>query len=530
VGSTLQRLVALVPAVAQAPDCTGISDVSDFDGDTVSDLEGQLAAVLVVEGLTLPVFVTSPPGDTDRLFIVEQNGLIKIRRDGAVLGTPFLDVTAITQSPSDGGHIEEGLLGLAFHPDYDSNGYFFIYHTVNGGDQHVVARHKVSANPDVADPGIRDIVLTVDHPDYGDQNGGMLAFSPIDGYLYIATGDGGGECDPPDNGQNKESNLGKLLRLNVDALPASTAGNPYDGEIPGNDEIWSYGLRNGWRFSFDRIGGEMLLGDVGESVWEEIDCQKPDSVGGENYGWKRYEGPQCPSPSTASCSTPGSCMIPGYKSPKRVYDHATAGFSCSVIGGYVYRGCRMSDLHGTYFYADYCSALINTFRVDADCVTVPAGPTIASDIERKADLAPPGTINLITSFGEDEQGELYVLSRTGKVFKIMPRLGIMEVSGANASSLVSLADGSMVWEDLERTSDHPISSYKVYRSEDPDGTFTCVHLGTETSWSGGDPEDPDSGAGFYYVVTALNATGEETRAGNRSDGTPRDVSVGSNCP
>jgi glucose/arabinose dehydrogenase len=527
VSLALAAVLAVFPSVAQAPDCTGVSDVSDFDGPGVSDFIGQLTTVRVAAGLLRPLFVTSPPGDVHRLFIVEQDGLIKILRDGVVLPTPFLDLSDVTLSPADvpPGHNEEGLLGLAFHPDYDSNGRFFVYHTDSTGSQQRVERYTVSANPDVADPGSMELVIAVAHPTYGDQDGGMLAFSPLDGYLYIGTGDGGGDCDPPGNAQSVDSNLGKLLRLNVDSLPASTEGNPFDGATAGNDEIWSYGLRNPWRFSFDRLDGKLVLGDVGESIWEEIDCQTPDSGGGENYGWNRYEGPACPPPSS-TCTNPASCMPPA-ESPIRTYNHSTGGFSCAVAGGYVYRGCRMSDLHGTYFYADYCSNMINTFRVDGSC-----NPMAPVDTERATDLAPGGGlfISQITSFGEDEQGELYVIDRAGEVFKILPTLGIMEVSGTHASALSANAAGDWIWEDLESTSAHPISAYRVYRSESPDGTFYCVHQGSDASWSGGDPMEPNDGETFHYLVTARNATGEETRAGNRSDGVARNVDYFSACP
>lgn len=517
----LAAVLAAVPAAAQAPDCTGISGVHNTD----PDLEGELIAVMVASGFQLPLYVTSPPGDTDRLFIVEQDGLIKILRDGVVLATPFLDVSAITLSPADGGNTEEGLLGLAFHPDYASNGWFFIYHTDSGGSQQTVARYTVSANPDVADPTSRVQVIALNHP-YDDQNGGMLAFGPLDGHLYIGVGDGGGVCDPNGNGQDINTNLGKILRLDVDSLPPSTTGNPFDGAVPGNDEIWSYGVRNPWRFSFDRIHGQMLIGDVGEDIWEEIDCQPPLSGGGENYGWSRYEGPVCPSPSP-SCPGTGGCLITGYVPPIRTYDHQTDIFSCSVTGGYVYRGCRMADLHGTYFYADYCSNQIRSFRVDDTCATS------ATDILRTADLDPDGPggqlIWSITSFGEDARGELYVVGFS-EIFKILPTLGIMEVSGLNAPPLRADANGDWIWEDLESTAGHPISSYKVYRSSSSVGTFVCVHESADSSWSGGDPAEPAEDQAFYYLVTALNGTGEETHPGTHTDGTARNVNFGSACP
>jgi len=335
----LTVVLVFSPAVAQAPDCTGISDASKYDGDIISDFNGRLATVLVASGLSSPNYVTSPPGDVDRLFILEQDGKIKILRDGAVLATPFLDVTDITYSPFDGGHNEEGLLGLAFHPDYDVNGWFFIYHTTDTGAQNTVARYTVSANPDVADTGTRTEVISIDHPSGGDQDGGMLAFGPLDGYLYIGSGDGGGDCDPNKTAQDLESNLGKILRLNVDSLPlsgSSTAGNPYDGGTFGNDEIWSYGVRNPWRFTFDRITGKVMIADVGEGQREEINCQTASSTGGHNYGWSNYEGEICP-PIGVGCTGEG-CSILDYVEPIRIYDRATAGFSCAVQGGYDYRG------------------------------------------------------------------------------------------------------------------------------------------------------------------------------------------------
>jgi glucose/arabinose dehydrogenase len=511
----LAAFLVVVPAAAQAPDCTGISAVHNTD----PDLDGELTTVVVASGFQLPLYVTSPPGDVHRLFVVEQDGTIKIIRDGVVLATPFLDVSAITYSPSDGANTEEGLLGLAFHPDYASNGWFFIYHTDSTGSQQAVARYTVSANPDVADPTSRVQVITLSHP-FDDQNGGMLAFGPLDGHLYIGVGDGGGDCDPNGNGQDLNTNLGKILRLNVDSLPPSTTGNPFDGGVPGNDEIWSYGLRNPWRFSFDRILGQMLIGDVGEDIWEEVDCQPPLSGGGENYGWSRYEGPVCPSTSM-TCPGTGSCLITGYVPPIRTYDHQTDIFSCSVTGGYVYRGCRMGDLHGTYFYADYCSNQIRSFRVDETCATS------ATDILRTADLDPDGAggvlIWSITSFGEDAQGELYLVGFS-EIFKILPTLSIMEVSGLNAPPLRADANGDWIWEDLRVTSGHPIANYKVYRAGLPTGTFFCVHQGISASWAGGDPVDPALGNAFYYVVTALDAAGEQSRPGHQN------VDLGSACP
>jgi len=512
-------------AFAQAPDCTGISDVSDFDGAAVSDFDGFLTTVRVASGLLRPVYVTAPPGDVDRLFIVEQNGLIKILQGGAVLPQPFLDVSSLTRAPGAGGGNEEGLLGLAFHPDYAVNGWLFVYHTNASGSQNVVARYtRDASDPNLADPASRTQVIAFDHPSFDNHNGGMIAFGPHDRHLYIGTGDGGSSCDPGGNAQDLNSNLGKLVRLNVDSLPYTTAGNPFDGAVAGNDEIWSYGLRNPWRFSFDRITAALYIGDVGQNQWEEVDCRPATSPGGENYGWDHYEGSACPNP---SCGSQGSCLIFGMVRPARVYSHSTAGFSCSVTGGYVYRGCRMNDLHWTYFYADYCSDIIRTYTTDGEC-----NHSAEPDLDRAGDLAPGGGLSVgqITSFGEDARGELYIADRGGEIFKIVPELSIMEVSGDNAAPL--LADSrSFTWEDLEATSSHPIASYKLYRSvDDPTGPFTCVHESAENTWAGGDPAQPLTGGVFYYLITALDAAGQETRPGNGSDGTPRTVDTASVCP
>src|SRR5437867_375043 len=531
----LTALGATLPAFAQAPDCTGISDVSDFDGSAVSDLNGSLATVRVASGLTKPTFVTAPRGDINRVFIVEQDGKIKILKNGSILPTPFLDISGLTQSPADGGGDEAGLLGLAFHPDYATNGWFFVYHTLHDGASNmnnVVARYTVSAgDPDQADSSTRQVVITFNHPTFTNHDGGMLAFGPDDGYLYISTGDGGGACDPSANAQNLNSNLGKLLRINVNSLPYTIPpDNPFVNKA-GNDEIWSYGLRNPWRYSFDRINSTLVIADVGQDKWEEIDCRPGTSAGGENYGWDHYEGTHCPNP---SCGNQGSCSVTSYVGPIKEYCHSTTDCpltGCSITGGYIYQGCRMSDLHRTYFYADYCSAFIHSFRTDASC----AAP---ADIDRTTDLAPGGGLDIkdITSFGEDARGVLDMCergaagSRAGEVCSVLPTLRIMQVSGINAPQFLPAMSAAWTWEDLTATSSHPIANYKVYRSGSPTGVFNCVHQGPTNSWAGGDPAVPAPGGVFYYLITAVNADGEEARPGNRSDGTPRTVNTSSSCP
>jgi glucose/arabinose dehydrogenase len=498
---------------AGADVCEGISTASD----------SPLTTVRVVSGLSRPVLAISPPADVDRLFLVEQDGTIRIRKAGEVLAEPFLDIAAIVRSPLDGGNNEEGLLGLAFHPDYANNGWFFVYHTNTSGNNEV-ARYAVSANPDVADASSREPVITFNHPGQGNHNGGMIAFGPNDGFLYIGTGDGGGFCDLSENAQNGSSPLGKLHRIDVGDLPYAVPDtNPFVGNPAFLDEIWSYGLRNPWRWSFDRANGDLYIGDVGQGQWEEVNWRPASSTGMENYGWDNYEGNACPNP---SCGNEGTCSLPSYVAPVSVYAHESGLERCSVTGGFVYRGCRMPALAGTYFYGDYCEAFIKSFRV------VPGNPpTVTDEMDRTDELTPggPSTIGLITSFGEDARGELYVVDRDGDIFKIVPVLSNLEVSGSGAVPFLLSRDGDWTWEDLQSTSDHPLVGYKVYRSTGPgNGTFDCVHQRSDTTWPGGDPTEPSAAELFTYLVTALNAAGTESSPGEGTS-TPRTLSTVA-CP
>ncbi len=501
------------PSAVAAP-CDGISQA----------LGTALTTVRIAAGLVRPTFVTAPPGDNERLFILEQDGRIRLVKNGVLQLVPFLDVSGLTRSPGDGGGNEQGLLGLAFHPDYAANGWFFIYHTDSTGANNVVARYERSAaDQDVADSSSRQVVISFAHPSEVNHNGGMIAFGP-DGQLYIGTGDGGGGCDPSGNAQNTLSPLGKLLRIHVDSLPYTVpADNPFVGHAGSLPEIWATGLRNPWRYSFDRLTGDLYVGDVGQDLWEEIDFSPASSRGGENYGWNPYEGTHC-DPNPSCSAAPHSCSVDHYVPPVVEYTHGTA---CSVTGGYVYRGCRMPGLRGTYFYADFCAAFIKTFHV--------VGGQATDQRDRTAELAPGGGlgIQLISSFGEDARGELYVVDRgsttgTGEVYKIVPPLSNLEVSGPGAAPfLLGMPDWTC--EDLEATSSHPIVSYRVYRQSIPGDPFTCVHQGATPSWTGGDPEALAEGALYSYVVTALNGNGEETSPGLASDGTPRVLSTAA-CP
>lgn len=502
-------IVASGTTAVQAALCDGISEAPS----------SQLTTVRVAQGLSRPVLVTSPPGDVDRTFIVLQDGRIVILKQGALLGAAFLDISALVQSPADMAGNEEGLLGLAFHPRYDANGWFFIYHTDTSGNNVLARYSRSSTGPDAADPNSRVEVTTFLHPGAANHNGGMIAFSPLDGYLYIGTGDGGSFCDPSNNSQDGLSRLGKLLRLDVDVLPAAVPStNPFVGDPNMLDEIWALGLRNPWRFSFDRAQGDLYIGDVGQGRWEEIDYTPGPSTGSENYGWVVYEGSECPNPSCGASGT-GCSGVSGLTLPVHEYDH---GDGCSVTGGYVYRGCRMPDLHGTYFFADFCSAFVHTLRLEAG--------TVVDQADRTAELAPAGgpSIDNITAFGEDAYGEIYVVDRGGEIFKIVPVLANLEVSGPGADPFVPAGPG-WTWEDLELTSSHPVTSYQVYRHDgNGSGSFTCIQVTATPGWPGGDPADPASGDLFSYVITARTA-GDQTGPGTGTAGAPRVLSP-AQCP
>ncbi len=361
-----------------------------------------LKAHLVVSGLSFPVFVTSPPLDYDRLFIVEQmSGQIKIFKNGALLATPFLDIGSKITA---GG--ERGLLGLAFHPEYPDSGYFYVDYTRSSDGATVVARYNVSGNPDSADASSEVILLTISQP-YSNHNGGMLAFGPTDGYLYIGMGDGGSGGDPNNNAQSDTTLLGKILRIDVDdGLPYSIPpSNPFAGSSTIEEEIWARGVRNPWRYSFDSQTGDLYIGDVGQSVNEEIDFQEYNDPGGENYGWRCYEGND--PYNTAGCGAVSEYTFPIYQ-----YGH-TAG-RCAITGGYVYRGCAIPDLDGTYFFADYCTGEIWSLEYN--------GSAVSNFQDRTAELAPTGTsIDQVSSFGEDAFGEIYIVDYSdGEIYKIIP--------------------------------------------------------------------------------------------------------------
>jgi glucose/arabinose dehydrogenase len=385
-----------------------------------------LTTVRVASGLNRPVFATHVPGDVNRLFIIEQLGIIKILdlTTETIVGD-FLNIDALVAGPTS-TFDERGLLGLAFHPNYASNGYFYVNYTNNSSDT-VVARYSVSGNPNVADPASAVTILLVDQPQ-SNHNGGWLGFGP-DGYLYVAMGDGGNLCDTgtghttnTGNAQDTTLNLlGKMLRIIPSTTPAVggytiPGTNPFVG-VTGDDEIWAYGLRNPWRNSFDRLTGDLYIGDVGQDAIEEIDFQPAASTGGENYGWRCFEGNSCSSVSGCA-TTPCNCDSTGLVPPIHTYSHAT-GFS--ITGGYVYRGCDIPSLHGTYFFADYGTSRLWSFLY--------TGGSVTEFTDRTSELAPGGglSISAISSFGEDARGEIYIVERagvgTGEVFRIISDQG-----------------------------------------------------------------------------------------------------------
>lgn len=361
-----------------------------------------LTTTRIGQGFAQPVFLTSPPNDTSRLFIVEQGGAIKIIKNGVTLSRSFLSV-----SDRISLGFERGLLCMAFHPDYANNRFFYVNYTDVNGDVRLCRYQTAAGDPDSAVRSSELIMMTVDEPE-ANHNGGTVAFGPNDGYLYFSLGDGGGSGDlhgTIGNGQDLSTLLGKILRLDVNSgtpfgIPPD---NPFVG-IAGLDEIWSYGWRNPWRLSFDRSTGDMYIADVGQDIYEEIDFQPASSSGGENYGWRLMEGKHCYNPSS-------NCDPGGLTYPVTEYTHS---LGCSVTGGYVYRGCRIPDLRGTYFYADYCSGRIWSFRYN--------GTTMTDSTNRTTELGGAGVkISNPSSFGEDSRGELYILDHSdGEIYRIVP--------------------------------------------------------------------------------------------------------------
>ncbi|MFN3308599.1 MAG: PQQ-dependent sugar dehydrogenase [Anaerolineales bacterium] len=364
---------------------------------------------VIASGLEAPVDITHAGDGSGRLFIVEQPGRIRVIKQGALLSTPFLDITSLVLY---GG--ERGFLGLAFHPDYEQNGYFYVNYTRQPDGATVVARYRVSTlNPDQADPNSATTLLIIDQP-YANHNGGCLKFGP-DGYLYIGMGDGGSGGDPQNYAQNKDSLLGKMLRIDVDhgspyAIPAD---NPFVGQ-PGADEIWALGLRNPWRFSFDRLSGDLYIADVGQNLWEEVNFQASSTPGGVNYGWRCREGAH-PYNSSPPCND--AAFLATLTDPFTEYSHSE-GYS--VTGGFVYRGSRYPNLYGTYFFADYVNGKIWSIKKLSDSPLTWSARTL----ELQAGFN-------ISSFGEGEDGELYLANHNqGKIHHLTDPSGPVDLNEA----------------------------------------------------------------------------------------------------
>ncbi len=393
--------------------------------------QGVANTVLVSNGLDVPVFVTHAPGD-DRLFVLEQyTGRVRILKDGVLLPMPFLDLPAVTGFVNG---FERGLLGMAFHPDFTANGYFFVSYSGAGGASRLDRFRVSSTDPDQADPSTQIPLLDIPQP-FENHNGGCIEFGP-DGFLYLGLGDGGDSGDPNCNAQNGQTLLGKLLRLDVDAIDATGSyaippDNPFVGDASVLDEIVHIGLRNPWRFCFDEKTGWLILADVGQTEREEINALD-FTQRGSNFGWKIMEGSQCFFATNCAPSTP-LCGSTAFSNPTFEYDHLTG---CSITGGYVYRGSAIPALEGQYFYADYCSS--NIWSLDP-FASLPA----PSDLT--ADLAPGGGLDIqsITSFGRDFRGELYLCEQwSGEVFSVVAPGAAAPVPALDARfERISIASG-----------------------------------------------------------------------------------------
>ncbi len=376
----------------------------------------EIRLVQVASGISNPTDIQAAGDGSGRLFLVEQNGIIRILRNGALVTQPFLDIRSKTVA--DG---ERGLLGLAFPPDFSSKQRFYLNYTDANGDT-TIALYRVSSNPDVADAATETVLFKVKQP-YSNHNGGQLRFGP-DGYLYIGMGDGGSAGDPQGNAQNLQSPLGKMLRVDVESTPGIAkipANNPF---LPLSSarrgDIWAYGLRNPWRFSFDRATGDLWIADVGQDTYEEIDFQPAQSHGGENYGWNQTEGLHC---------YKAGCNLQAYTAPIAEYDHS---LGCSVTGGFVYRGRSWPGMRGIYLYADYCSGRI--WGIERQGSAWANRLLLASGIT-------------ISTFGEDEAGELYLANAgSGTIQRIegsrAPRYSAASVVNA-ASFAAGISPGSL---------------------------------------------------------------------------------------
>jgi len=406
------------------------SPATAIDGDGIEPLTTELAAPL----LRFPTGAYAAPDDYTRFYIVEKRGEIRILnlKTGQINAEPFLDIDPLV---GGGGSVnsEQGLLGLAFHPDWQANRTFYVYYTNNSGNTTIA--EYTATDADTADPDSATTVWSFGQP-FGNHNGGWIGFGP-DGYLYIASGDGGAAGDPGNRGQDITNQpLGKLHRIDVDgddfpsdpnrnyAIPPD---NPFVDAI-GDDEIWAYGLRNPWRCTFDRANGDLYIADVGQNAREEINWQRSDSPGGQNYGWRCREG-------DINFQFSGNCADQVFTEPIYAYPHSQGR---SITGGHVYRGCAIPSLDGTYFFADWITNRIWSFD---------AGGGTGNFAERTTELDPPGSASIIriASFAEDLRGEMYVIEHgsgfNGELWKIVPETPTIPEEDLNC-------DGSVDFDDL----------------------------------------------------------------------------------
>lgn len=429
----------------------------------VNIMSGQLGVELeeIASGLNAPVDIKHV-GD-DRLFVVERVGRIRIMdKNGTILPDPFLDIDPIVRDNSSTS--EQGLLGLAFHPDYTTNGYFFIHYIDNAGNSQIVRYQASASNPNLANPATATPILSIDQP-FNNHNGGDLAFGP-DSYLYIPIGDGGSGGDPRNLAQNRQSLLGKILRIDIDnGLPYTIpADNPFADDDSTLDEIWAIGLRNPWRISFDRMTNDLWISDVGQALREEINFEAAGFVGGANYGWRCYEGDL--TFNTADCA--GASQ---YTAPLFDYDHQ-GRTHCSITGGYVYRGSTYPSLQGKYLYADFCSGQMWALFPDGNGGYMNESVGVFNNVD-------------FTTFGEDDEGEMYVAGLVGgKIFRI---------KNQNCANLV--IDFTVTNESCNGQSDGKIDMM-VYSPEQP----------ITYQWStGATTEDLENIVGGTYAVTVTDA-------------------------
>jgi glucose/arabinose dehydrogenase len=360
------------------------------DAASTTDAADTKVRLVQVGSFQQPVGVTGAPGDPSRVFVVQRSGQVMLLLNGHVQARPFLDITNLVYSQ---GSDEQGLLGLAFPSNYASSGLFYVDYTTAGNDIRVVQYQRSPSDANLANPASARLVMAIDHHLYTNHNGGQLAFGP-DGDLYIGVGDGGSEDDPENNGQNTDTLLGKILRIDPSPSGGYTVppSNPFVGQSGKRAEIWAYGLRNPWRFSFDRTTGALIIGDVGQNLQEEVDFAPAGTGAGANYGWSIWEGDRRNKPGNA----------PHAVFPVLIARHSS-GY-CAIIGGYVVRDRSLPSLYGRYLFGDYCRPQIESVKLSRGNAT---------------DLHATGlNVSATSSFGEDARGHIYIASLNGPVYRI----------------------------------------------------------------------------------------------------------------